>query len=218
MRLRQADDRRARGPMQLTRSIFRSAALLALALASACGGTLSAPPEIASKRDAERLDLVFFLAQHQSQPGGRQILSAKGVHEGREVGFDLELGPWQENPPGFVNMSTWECSARLISQGQASDDLLRALDVLYGTHCSPDHMAASLELSALSPWKDPGDFSAGAAKLLMLFPAPLMVDRAAEVWIDVDVAHKRISLREKERALRTVLVQALTEPTQEDEP
>ena len=204
--------------MQLARSISRSAAALALALAAACGGTLSAPPEIASQRDAERLDLVFFLARHEGQPGGRQILSAKGVHEGREVGFDLELGPWQENPPGFVDMSTWECSARLISQGRASDDLLRALDVLYGTRCSPDHMAPSIELSALSPWRDPGDLSAGAAKLLMLFPAPFMVDRAAEVWIDVDVATKRISLREKERALRTVLVQALTKPPEEEDP
>ncbi len=204
--------------MSCARSIHRTVFAVALTLASACGGTLSAPPEIASERDAERLDLVFFLAQHQTQPGGRQILSAKGVHEGREVGFDLELGPWQENPPGFVNRSTWESSARLISQGRSSDDLLRALDVLYGTHCSPDHMAASIELSALSPWKDPGDLSAGTAKLLMLFPAPLMVDRAAEVWIDVDVRHKRISLREKERALRTVLVQALTKPAEKEEP
>jgi hypothetical protein len=203
--------------MQLARSIPKSAAVLALALAAACGRTLSEAPEIASTRDAERLDLVFFLAEQQRLPGGRQILSAKGMHEGREVGFDLELGPWQENPPGFVNMSTWESSARLISQGQASDDLLRTLDVLYGTHCSPDRMATSIELSALSPWKDPGDLSAGTAKLLMLFPSSFMVDRAAEVWIDVDVRHKRISLREKERALRTVLVQALTKPPEEEE-
>jgi hypothetical protein len=207
-----------RGSMSCSRSIHRTVFAVALTLAAACGGTLSAPPEIASRRDAERLDLAFFLARHEQLPGGRQILSAQGKHEGREVGFDLELGPWQENPPGFINMSTWECSARLISQGQASDDLLRALDVLYGTHSSPDRMAASIELTALSPWKDPGDLSAGRAKLLMLFPAPFMVDRAAEVWIDVDAETKRISLREKERGLRKVLVQALTEPPPEQEP
>ena len=204
--------------MQLARSISRCTAGLALAFAAACGGTLSAPPEIASQRDAERLDLVFFLAQQRQLPGGHQVLSAKGLHEGREVGFDLELGPWQENPPGFVDMSTWESSARLISQGPASDDLLRALDALYGTHSSPDHMADSIELSALSPWKDPGDLSAGVAKLLMLFPTPLMVDRGAEVWIDVDVRHKRIGLREKERGLRNVIVQALTKPPEDEQP
>jgi hypothetical protein len=213
----QADVRTA-GPMQFAQSISKSAAVLALTLAAACGRTLSEPPEIASQRDGERLDLVFFLAQQQRLPGGRQILSAKGVHEGRAVGFELELGPWRENPPGFVNLSTWECSARLISQGQPSDDLLRALDVLYGTHSSPDRMRASIELSALSPWKDPGDLSTGTTKLLMLFTAPALVDRAAEVWIDVDLEHKRIGLREKERALRSVLVQTLTRPPEEQEP
>jgi hypothetical protein len=196
---------------QLAASILRCAQLLALALPAGCRRELSGPPEIASTRDAERIELVFYLEQHQYLEGGRQILSAKGLHEGREVGFDLELGAWRENPPGYVNMSTWESSARLISQGQPSDELVRALDVLYGTRLSPDRMVASEDVLALSPWKDPGDFSAGGAKLLMLFCAPFDLDRPAEVWIDVDPRRKRISLREKERGLRKALVLALGE-------
>ena len=78
-------------------------------------------------------------------------------------------------------MTTWDCKATLISQGVASDDLLRFLDTLYLTNLRPTHMVASLELGGFSPWKNPGAFEDGGAKFLLLFPTGFEFDQGTGV-------------------------------------
>jgi hypothetical protein len=183
--------------------------LLPLTLVCACGHS-SEPPEIAPERGTE---LVFRLARHELRPDGSQLLSAVGRLDGRPVGFDLELAAWTENPPGYLNMSTWESRARLLSQGPPSDELLRYLDTLYATRRSPDQMAQAVAVTAFSPWKNPGDLRKGSPKFLLLFPGGFDVDVPAEVWIEVDAGDERIHLREKEQRLRGALIVALSAST-----
>ena len=183
-----------------------------LAALAACGGPqgTGGTPEISADPERNGTELVFELARHDRSADGTQLLSARGLLEGRPVGFDLELAAWRENPPGYINMSTWECRAHWRSQGPPSDELLRFLDTLYATHQSPSRMVPSLELQAFSPWKDPGDFQDGPAKFVLLFPIPF--EEGAEAWIEVDAARARIYLREKDPRYRRALVGALTAP------
>jgi hypothetical protein len=186
------------------------AAVAALLLLCTCGPDPSATPEIVLEKPKEAsTELVFRIARHDRRPDGSQSLSAVGMLHGKTVGFDLELGPWRENPPGYVNMTTWDCKALLRSQGDASDELLRFLDELYLTHLTPTHMVASLELQAFSPWKNPGAFEDGGAKFLLLFPAGFEFDQAGELRIEVDLDDARLYVREKDERLRLAVIKPL---------
>jgi hypothetical protein len=193
----------------LANALVQSAAALAIAVISGCG-KLSEPPEISRAPEESSTELDFWIARHEKREDGSQLLSAVGKLHGRPVGFDLELSAWRENPPGFVNMSTWDCKARLISQGPPSDELLRFMDSLYATGSSPACMVKSVEVQGFSPWKNPGSFEDGSSSFLLLFPGGFELDRPAEVWIEVDAGDRRITLREKEKSLRRVLIDALS--------
>ena len=200
------------------RLLFESVFPLALALAAGCGGTLSEPREIASTTDSGLVELVFYMTRHERFPDGRQGFTAEGRNEGRQVGFDLELSKWEENPPGYVNMTIWECPARLVSKGDQSDELLRAMDQLFGARTAPEHMVSELPCSLLSPWKDPGQFEERGAKLIALFQMLPDMDLPPEIWIDVHPQRKRIALREKDPRLRKALLQSWTEREEPEEP
>jgi hypothetical protein len=189
-----------------------SIAALALFLGSlsGCGGRLTEPPEVRDPDEKESTQLVFQLARHERRADGSQLLVAAGLSQARAVGFELELGPWLENPPGYINMSTWESKATLRSQGEASDELLRLLDGLYATHASPAQMVEAVELKAFSPWTNPGDFSEGEAKFLLLFPVGLDGGETGELWLEIDSDDARIVLREKESRLRRRVIDGLT--------
>ncbi|MCE9594360.1 MAG: hypothetical protein K8S98_09200 [Planctomycetes bacterium] len=193
----------------------RSRLLLSFVLCSvaSCGGRLTAPPEVRDPREKEKTELVFQLARHDRLPDGTQLLSAAARLQGRPVGFDLVLGPWRENPPGYINMSTWESRASLRSQGAPSDELLRLLDELYATHSASPTMVEAVDVQALSPWKNPGDMVEGAAKFLLLFPVGLDGGEAGELWLEIDSDTARVVLREKEPRLRRRVLDALTAET-----
>lgn len=176
----------------------------------ACGPDSTEIPEVAPNPAERGTELVFRLTRHDRRPDGSQRLSAAGLLQGRPVGFDLELGAWLENAPGFVNMSTWQCTAWLRSQGEPSNELLRLLDSLYATHAAPMSMVPSVELQVFSPWENPGDFENGPCKVILLFP-PMLDSRGegAELKLEVDVDEQRIYLREKDPRYRAAVMEAL---------
>lgn len=175
---------------------------------SSCGSGAAETPEIV-RADQQGTDLLFRIARHERRADGAQILSAVATLQGRPVGFDLELGPWRENPPGLIDLTTWECSATLRSQGDASDALVSFLDELYGTRLEPASMVGELELRALSPWKNPGTFEDGGAKFLLLFSSGFEFDEAGELRIEVDLDDARLHVREKDERLRLAVMKPL---------
>jgi hypothetical protein len=195
-------------------TILIPSGLLALYLATAlgCGHSASATPELEPESDALGVVLCFKIARHERRPDGSQTLSATALLKGRPVGFDLELSTWRENPPGFVNMTTWESKAVLRSQGAPSDELLRFLDAQYATRVSPSHMLPAVEVQAFSPWKNPGDFQRDNAKFLLLFPSALGDPGSAELRIEVDADDARLYLKEKDKRLRSAVILALNAP------
>lgn len=185
----------------------RFAALALLGL-TGCGAALTEPPDITPPPDAPNTNVVLWLAGHERRDG-EQVLHARGKVGSEPVGFELALGPWRENPPGYVNMVTWECNATLRSTGAPSDAWRRFLAGLYGVRDATGPMAERIEVQAFSPWENPGDLAEGEVRFHLLFPPTPLVDRPAEVRIEVDVDDRRVVWKEKERAFRGALVAAL---------
>lgn len=185
-----------------------AAAILGLA---ACTDRASIVPEVTSESREGSTDVVFQLRDHRATADGGQALTAIGLLAGREVGFDVELGPWRENPPGFVNMSTWQAKIRLRSRGASSDSLLAFLDQRYATALAPQGMVAAIEGQALSPWKDPRSFEEGETTILCIFSPGWDERDHFELKLSVDREDGRVRLRERDPRYRRPLVAALTE-------
>jgi hypothetical protein len=187
-----------------------------LVLFLGCSKRLESPPEVKSDQEPGSMELVFWISERKPAPGGGWTFTASGLREGHPLGFDLSLGPWRENPPGYVNLSTYECSATLSSRGAQSDDFLRLLSRHYSLGPTPGAMAQRVECRGLSPWGDPGEFEDGPQSVLMLFSdwagdTPGQPE-GAEVWIEIDLDRACLRWREKDPAFRRRLVEALAEP------
>lgn len=184
---------------------------------AACTDRASIVPEVTSESKEGSTDVVLQLRDHRVTAEGGQAFTAVGLDAGREVAFDVELGPWRENPPGYVNMSTWQATIRLRSRGEASDAFLVFLDRHYATGLAPREMVRELEGRAFSPWKDPGTLEEGETTLTCSF-SPGWDERGhSEIKLVVDREDGRARLRERGPHFRAALVAALTAPEPEDE-
>jgi hypothetical protein len=177
---------------------------------AACGVDPSATPELVV--DEGKTDLVFRITQHVRRADGGQVLAATAMHAEKPVGFELELGPWQENPPGFVNMTTWQCDAELRSQGAPSDELVQVLDGLYATRHGADRMRSTVLFQGFAPWRDPR--LPGTSKFFLILPAGEDgMEHSAGVRIEIDLERARLHLREKDPRFRPLVVDALAGST-----
>lgn len=191
---------------------FVTSATLALLpiLVQACGKKdfSSVTPEIKSEAKESASPLVFALREYRSDPSGKQSFSIVGTWQGRPVGLDLEFEPWNENPPGFVNMTTYSCTVHARSRGAATEELVRALDDLYATHSAPREFAQTIELQALSPWAKPGHFEGDPVHMVLMFPGSIEENQDPEVFFDVDRSRSRVEWKEKNALYRKGLVRA----------
>ncbi len=186
--------------------------LAACALTAALTGCGDATPPELTDRDPDRgTELAFRITGYERRANGTQLFAATALLNGSPVGFDLELAPWKENPPGILDMPTWECSVRWHSRGPQSDALLAFMDGLYATGLEHKRMVHSIDLTAFSPWKNPGDFEEPVT-LRLLFPPNDFEDRSAELKLDVDFYDSRIYLREVDTSLRRSVIWRLSAP------
>lgn len=196
------------------RSRHRTIVAFTLVLASlACGEDPAATPELVVPPKDEKdhaVELVLRVARNEVRPDGSRTLSAVATHEGRAVGFDLELGAWHENPPGYVNMPTWDCKAFVRSQGAPSDELVRVLDERFATHLAPTRMLDAVELQGFSPWKDPSALEKEPAKLTLLFPSGRDFDQGGELRVEIDLERARLHVREKDARMRLAVMRTLS--------
>ena len=192
-------------------SVWSLFVALALSALCACGDDPQRTPEIAPGPKEKTTDLVFRIARHEVHADGSQTFSAAGFLHGRPVGFDLDFAPWSETPPGFVNMSTWQSTAHLRSQGAPSDELLQFMESLYDVRVAPSKMAESVELQALSMWKNPNVLPAERVALVLMFASRIDDSRdTPELWLDVDVKAARMHLRERVKRRRGAVIAALS--------
>ena len=191
---------------------FATTATIALSpfLIQGCGkkDLASVTPEIKSEAKEGVTPLVFAMRGYRSEPSGKQSFSIVGTWQGRPVELDLEFEPWSENPPGFVNMTTYSCDVHARSRGPATADFVRALDEIYGTHSAPREIAPVIELQGFSPWAKPGLFEGGPVHMVLIFPSSLYENEEPQVFFDVDKKKSRVEWKEKGAQYRKGLVRA----------
>jgi hypothetical protein len=188
---------------------MRTLAACALLSLAACGvqDLSGITPEL-TEADSKSTHMVFALRNYLRHADGRQTFSLCASDAAEPVGFDLELGTWTENGPGFIDITTFECRGRLVSQGAASDAWLRSLDRLYGTGRRPTEMAKEVEIQAVTLHAAP-DFEAGRVMLTLVLPPTMEAVEDPQVQLVLDLPAGRATLRELHRQLRRAVVAAL---------
>jgi hypothetical protein len=174
-------------------------------------GALSAPPELTSETEEGFCDLLLYVEQHTVLPMGSQELHATAVHRGRRVALEVVLGPeWREgtfaDQPSFQGMVTYR------SVGSESDALLRILDELYGTKAAPRAMARLTDFTCLTLGGDPRELGKGPVRAKLFFESE-HEELNAELYTNVDLAKRRLEIREKDPGYRAAILRSLTDAT-----
>lgn len=173
----------------------------------AAPGTLSAPPELTSQTEEGFHDLVFFIERCEVQPLGSQVLHASAVHRGLHVGIEVVLGPeWREGT--FADQPSYQGLVTYRSAGPGSDALLRIMDELWGTKAAPRAMARMTDFTCVTLSGDPRDLLKGPVHAKLFFEAEEEGSQA-ELYTNVDLAAKRLEIREKDPDYRAAIVRAL---------
>lgn len=167
-------------------------------------------PEITSESEEGFVDLVFHVKEYNQLADGSQTIRAAGIHRGREVGFELVLGPtWKKGQFGKgipLEMGQGMVSYRRV--GPKSDVFLQILDELYRTQQNPRTMAADTSFTGVSLAGEPGNLTSGPVKI-KLFYEQGCEDRYAELYTNIDLATGKLEVREKDEGYRSQVIQAL---------
>ncbi len=171
---------------------------------------LTGPPEITAETEEGFVDLLFYIAEHQSLADGSHSLVAAGRHKGRAVGFQVVVGTtWTKGKPDKdVPVDIRPGAVLYRSIGAESDAFLQVLDDLYGTKVHPKAMVGERRFAAISLSGDPKNLAAGPVKI-KLFYEPGPDDRYAEFFTNIDLARRRLEFREKDPEYRKPVVRAL---------
>jgi hypothetical protein len=167
-------------------------------------------PEITAESEEGFVDLVFRVQDHKPLADGSQSLRAAGLHRGRKVGFEVVLGPtWRKGKLGKdVPIETSRGTVSYRRVGPESDAFLQVLNDLYGAKLSPKAMAADTPFTGISLEGDPGDLASGPVKI-KLFYEKGGEDRYAELYTNIDLAARKLEVREKDEGYRRQVIQAL---------
>jgi hypothetical protein len=171
---------------------------------------LAAPPEVTSEEEEGFHDLVFYIQQHRRLPDGSQSLHALAAHRMRQLGLEVVLGPtWQTGSLGKdLPLVTFRGFITYRSTGSDSDEFVQLLDELYGTKTCPTAMSRETKFTGISLEGDPRDLAKGPVKIKLFFE-PDEPDDYAELYTNIDLAARRLEVREKDADYRLPVVKAL---------
>ena len=166
-------------------------------------------PEITAESEEGLVDLLFHVQSHQRLADGSQTIRAAGLHKGREVSFEVVLGPtWKkgELAKGIPVQTSPDVSYRRT--GPESDAFLQVLDELYGTNQSPRSMATNTPFTAISLKGNPAELAGGPVKMKLFYKKG--GDKSyAELYTNIDLAARRLEVHEKDEGYRRPIIEAL---------
>lgn len=171
---------------------------------------LTAPPEVTSETEEGFHDLLLLIEKHTTLADGSQSLRVSGVHRGKRVALEIVLGPaWRAGSLGKdIALTTYQGRVTYRSVGPDSDMLLRTLDDLYGTKLKASSMAKETHFTCITLGGDPRELRKGRVDA-KLFYEPEAEEDYAEMFTNIDLAAKRVEIREKDEDYRSPFVRAL---------
>jgi hypothetical protein len=155
-------------------------------------------------------DLSLNLVSLHRDPDGVHHVSARGLHNGRQVGFSVDLGStWKrQNLDGSDDPIYWG-EAHLKSVGEESDAFLQGLDEVYGTNTSRRTMADRIMFTAVSLEGHPLHLQNERVRMKFFFEAE-DEERYAEFYLNIDVRESSVEFHEKDVDYRRPVVLCLS--------
>jgi hypothetical protein len=171
---------------------------------------LTSPPEVTSETEEGFHDLLLLIEKHKVLPDGGQSLRVSGIHRGKRVALEIVLGSaWRAGSlKKDVPLTTYQGRITYRSVGPESDVLLRTLDDLYGTILSASAMAKETHFTCITLGGDPRELGKGRVDAKLFYEAEAEEDYA-ELFTNIDLAAKRVEIREKDQDYRSPIVRAL---------
>jgi hypothetical protein len=155
-------------------------------------------------------DLEFTIDQVRTLADGRKSLNVSGLHAGRQVGFEVVVGPtWTGKPDPRIPIVVRKGVVTYRATGTNSDAYVQVLDELYGTKLNPKGMAPSTKFTGLSLEGDPSKLEEQEVKIKLFFESDKH-EEYAEVYTNIHVAARKLEFAEKDPGYRVALVKALT--------
>jgi hypothetical protein len=169
---------------------------------------LTKPPEVTSESEEGFHDLVFYIQEHKISTDGTQILRVSGTHNTRQLGLEVVLGPTWKAGSKNVPLATYSGDVLYHSVGKESNSFLEVLDDLYGTQLKPSAMVKEARFAGISLGGDPSHLVKEPVKIKLFFETG-KDDEYAELFTNIDLATRRIEIREKDEEYRLPIVKAL---------
>ncbi|MEK7469703.1 MAG: hypothetical protein AAB074_20205 [Planctomycetota bacterium] len=157
----------------------------------------TAAPEIMSESEEGFVDLVFFIADHRRESDGTCVFRAKGLHDGREMEFEILYG------------STARRVVEIRRSGASSDEFVKVLDKLFGTGLSPEAMSTSCQFSRVVLSGDPAH-PESATMSTKLFHTSGDESLYFELYLNFDLPTRRLELKEKDSEYREAVMKVLS--------
>jgi hypothetical protein len=146
---------------------------------------------------------------NRDEVGGHEVV-ARGVHQGRRIGFQVRLEPtWecQALEDGAIKELYWG-RAEISSIGEESDRFLRLLGELYGTSIDAKKMRERTPFLAVSLSGNPAYLEKRPVKMKLFYESEIE-ERDADFYINVDVQARRVEFREKDTDYRRGIILSL---------
>jgi len=171
---------------------------------------LAAPPDVTSEAEEGYHDLVFYVQEHKRLPDGSESIRGLGTHMGRQLGLEVILSPtWPACSLGKdVPIVAHRGIVSYRSTGADSDAFVQVLDELYGTKLIPKAMGNETRFTGISLEGDPSDLAKGPVKIKLFFESGGQ-DDYAELFTNIDLAARRLEVREKDESYRSQVIRAL---------
>lgn len=167
-------------------------------------------PEITSETGNGLHDLVFRATPAAGAPAGTQRLTLTGWHRGTRVALGVDLLPQWTQGHLSGDAVAYSGRVRFRSVDALSDAFITTLAAVYSSKAPVRRMKPSIDFTATSLEGDPRDVAKHATKIKLFFE-PGDEQDYAELYLNIDLAHHRAELREKDPDYRDPILRALGE-------
>lgn len=175
--------------------------------------TVPSLPEVTGgSQDEGFVDLLFRLVRFDTLADGGHRVEARGLHEGKEVGFSaILLASWDAQPLEDTDDKFYWGVVVLRSLGAPSDALVETLDCLYGTRLGSSKMGAEVPCTAVGLANDPRLVAGHPTRTKLFFESDLP-EHYGEIFFNIDTQARWVALNEKDQGYRKAIVRALAAP------
>jgi hypothetical protein len=170
---------------------MKRALLLPTALIIGCGAsedrmppepTPRRIPDITSETEEGFHDLLFGVGAVDNAADGSTEVTAIGILQGQDVGFQAVLPPtWKEGR--LADSSSFRGIVTIRSLGSKSDLLVKALDSIYGVRLEAVKMVDAVHFAAITLKGNPSQLAADEVAIKLFFgivPSDVEKDRVRQ--------------------------------------